>query len=64
MLPAVGSLGVYTMPPIISGGIQLAPEIRYPVEVVAHIGAFGLRLKEIRRPRFFIETHFSSFCHE
>lgn len=60
-LPAIGSLGDYIMPAIVSGGRVLAKESRTPVKVIGHIGTFGLHLQELRCERLRIETHFTSF---
>ena len=60
-LPAIGTRGDYILPAIIVRGVQLAPEVRYPVEVVGHIGVFRLQLQELQNRRMHIETHYTSF---
>lgn len=61
-LPAVGTLGDYVMPAIVtSDGIEHASGFRVPCKVALRIGKFGLKLIETDRPRFAIECHFSSF---
>ncbi len=60
-LPAIGTRGDYVLPAIIVQRVQLAAAVRYPVEVVGHIGTFGLLLREIRNPRLHIQTHFTCF---
>lgn len=61
VLPAIGALGDYVMPPIISNGCQLAAGFRVACKVISHIGSFGVQLQELDRPRFAIECHHSSF---
>lgn len=61
-LPAIGTLGDYVCPPIVtSDGVQHAPGFRVACKVILHIGEFGLQLEELDRPSFAIECHHSSF---
>lgn len=61
-LPRIGAVGFHVLPPLQSDtGRLLAHEARTACKVVAHIGADRLKLQEIERPRFTVETDLAGF---